>query len=194
MAYIDTPRTDAGNATYLDHGKGIDDVSMEVSFVSPKKRQGDLVSQMRRKGTAGLKTPNFRRALLDRPNISKKGGAEEFTPLMKSAKKIMAQRGKENVHALKTPAFLRTLHEADEGPGLPVSESSVVLVSDSDTTDMALQHAGARGLPLANSSSIMSTPMLHTVKGDRMLEDQKNLMTLREQENVCSSGMIEKVS
>ena len=186
MAYIDTPRTDAGNATYLDHGKGIDDVSMEMSFVSPKKRQGDLVSQMRGKGTAGLRTPSTRRALLDRPNIAKRGGAGEFTPLMKSAKKIMAQRGKENVHALKTPAFLRTLHEADEAPGLPVSESSAILVSDSDNTDMALQHAGARGLPHANSSSIMSTPMIHTGKGDRMLEDQKNLMTLREQENIIN--------
>ena len=186
MAYLDTPKTDVGNATFLQHGKGIDDVSIEMSFASPKKRQGDLLSQIRGNTNGGLRTPNTRRALVDRPNISKKGTNAEFTPLLKSATKNLARKGKENMQAPRTPAFLKTLREVDEDGGLPISESSVVIASDSDNTDVVARQAAVNRLPNMNSSSILSTPMLGKGKGERMLEEQRNLMTLREQESIIN--------
>lgn len=186
MAYLDTPKTDVDNATFLQQGKGIDDVSMEMSFFSPKKRQGDLLSQIRGNTNGGLRTPNTRRALVDRPNISKKGTNVEFTPLLKSANKNLACKGKENIQAPRTPGFLKTLYEMDEDGGLPVSESSIVIVSDSDNTDVVSRHTAVNNLPNMNSSSILSTPMLGKGKGDRMLEEQRNLMTLREQESIIN--------
>jgi hypothetical protein len=182
MAYIDTPRTEAGNATFLDRGNGIDDLSMEMSFHSPKKRQGDLVAQMRGKTNSNLRTPGARNALSNRPNFTKQRNSGEITPLLKSVTKKNFSRGKENGVAPRTPGGLRSIYE-DESPGLQTVDNSAVVGSDTES-DTGV-HAGATSLPNAVDSSGLSTPIatLPSGNGDRILEDKRSLMTLREQEN-----------
>lgn len=190
MAFIDTPRTDAGNGTFLGRGTAIDDVSFEMSFHSPKKRQGDLLSHMRGKSSNNLRTPGIRNALLDRSNPPAQRKSGEFTPLLQSVTKRNALKGKENAFLPRTPAFLKGVYESRESPHLQQPETSAIIGSDTDSDTGT--HMGPGSLLNIVSSSTMSTPLatLPTGKGDRMLEEQRNLMTLREQENVSMQRSI----
>ena len=184
MEYIDTPRTEAGNTTFMGSGHNPDDLSMENSFHSPKKREFDLASHMRNSRGLNLRTPSARTALTDRRNFQTNRRSGEFTPLLKSATKRHAFRGKENILIPKTPAFLKEGIQGRESPALHAPESSGIYGSEPESF-VKLQ-GEMTPLPHIASSSVQSTPLakLTSRTGDRMLDDQRNLMTLREQENV----------
>ena len=184
MAYLDTPRTDAGNGTYLDSGHNIDNMSAGTSFLSPVKKQSDLISQLRNNRGTTLKTPRIRAPLGDRRNLPAAPAQSEFTPLLKSVtKRNTLKAGKENV-ALHTPAFLKPGYAFKDSPALQGPESSVVFGDESASFIGAAEEATP--LPPVASSSAQSTPMpvLPKRDGNGMLTEQGNMMTLREQENV----------
>ncbi|MCJ1249520.1 hypothetical protein MMC30_006746 [Trapelia coarctata] len=180
MAYLDTPRTDAGNGTYLSNGPNIDLLSAEPSFLSPVKKQSDLLSQLRNNRGVSLKTPRSRAALGERRNVPAQA---EFTPLLKSVTKRNTMKvGKENGMP-NTPAFLKPGYKGQESPALQVPESSVVYGDESGSFAAADE---ATPLPPPASSSAQSTPVpvLPKRDGNGMLTEQGNMMTLREQENI----------
>lgn len=180
MAYIDTPRTDAGNGTYLDNGHNIESLSAEPSFLSPVKKQGDLLTQLRNNRGTTLKTPRMRAPLGDRRNMPAQA---EFTPLLKSVtKRNSIKAGKENGMP-NTPAFLKPGYKGQDSPALQAPESSVVY-GDESASFVAAEEATP--LPPPASSSAQATPMPVLPKRDAngMLTEQGNMMTLREQENV----------
>ena len=181
MAFIDSPRTDA---TFGESGIAIGDMSIEMSFHSPKKRHNDLVSQMRNAGRTNLKTPKSRNILAERGLSVQNRRSGEFTPLLKSHTKRAITYGKENAFLPRTPAFLKATHGTKDTPELRPPESSAVFQSDTDS-DIGT-HTEQHSLPVVAGSSVQSTPLatLPQANGDRMLDDQRNLMTLREQENV----------
>ncbi|MCJ1398665.1 hypothetical protein MMC11_001866 [Xylographa trunciseda] len=184
MAFIDTPRTDAGNATYLDNGPNIEALSVENSFLSPIKKQGDLLTQLRNHRGATIKTPRMRAPFADRRNLPTAQAQAEFTPLLKSvAKKNAGRVGKENT-VPQTPAFLKPGYQAKDSPALQAPESSV-LYGDETRSDVGAAEE-ATPLPQMSSSSAQSTPMPMLPKRDSngVLQDQGNMMTLREQENI----------
>lgn len=127
-AGLDTPRTNVGDATYLDHSQLGIDISMEQSFQSPSKDQNNLIHQLQngRRGAINLRTPRGRPALGERRNLPPglEGGGE-FTPLLKNATRNSALRNnKENVPM--TPGFLKPgmLEEIqEEFSALPVDSS-----------------------------------------------------------------------
>ena len=191
MAYLDTPRTDAGNLTYLS-GKNNDLPSAEPSFLSPVKPQNDLLSQLRNNRGVSLKTPRARAPLGDRRNVPAQA---EFTPLLKSVtKRNTVKLGKEN-GLPNTPAFLKPGYKGQDSPALHVPESSVVYGDESGSFAGVEE---ATPLPPPASSSAQSTPVPVLPKRDAngMLTEQGNMMTLREQENVggkrlwCCSRML----
>ncbi|MCJ1432570.1 hypothetical protein MMC27_001927 [Xylographa pallens] len=184
MAFIDTPRTDAGNATYLDNGHNIEALSAENSFLSPVKKQDDLLTQLRNHRGAILKTPRMRAPFADRRNLPIAQAQAEFTPLLKSVTKKNAIRmGKENA-VPQTPAFLKQGYQAKDSPALQAPESSL-LSGDETRSDVGAAEE-ATVLPEMASSSAQSTPMpvLPKRDGNGVLQDQGNMMTLREQENI----------
>lgn len=180
MAYLDTPRTDAGNLTYLSNGHAIDALSAEPSFLSPVKTQSDLLSQLRSNRGVSLKTPRSRAPLGDRRNLPAQA---EFTPLLKSVtKRNTVKIGKEN-GVPNMPAFLKPGYKGQDSPALQVPEISVVY-GDESGSFAAVEEATP--LPPPASSSAQSTPVPVLPKRDAngMLTEQGNMMTLREQENV----------
>ena len=184
MAYLDTPRTDAGNGTFLDIGHNIDNMSAETSFLSPVKKQEDLISQLRKNRGASLKTPRMRAPLGDRRNLPSAPAQSEFTPLLQSVtKRNTFKAGKENA-AAHTSAFLKPGFAVKDSPALQGPESSVVYGDESASFIGAAEEATP--LPPAASSSAQSTPMpvLPKRDGNGVLSEQGNMMTLREQENV----------
>ena len=184
MAFIDTPRTDAGNATYLDNGYNIEALSVENSFLSPVKKQDDLLTQLRSRRGATLKTPRMRAPFADRRNLPAAQAQAEFTPLLKSvARKNASKMGKENA-VPQTPAFLKPGYQAKDSSALQAPESSV-LYGDETRSDVGAAEE-VTALPEMASSSAQSTPMpvLPRRDGNGVLQDQGNMMTLREQENV----------
>ncbi|MCJ1378076.1 hypothetical protein MMC17_001172 [Xylographa soralifera] len=183
MAFIDTPRTDAGNASYLDNGHNIEALSAETSFLSPVKKQDDLLTQLRNHRGATLKTPRMRAPFADRRNLPTAQAQAEFTPLLKSVKRNASRVGKEN-GVPQTPAFLKPGYQAKDSPALQAPESSL-LYGDETRSDVGTAE-GATALPEMASSSAQSTPMpvLPKRDGNGVLQDQGNMMTLREQENI----------
>ena len=184
MAFADSPHTDAVGATFLENGVAIDDMSLEMSFHSPKKRRNDLVSQMRTKGHGNLRTPGPRNILAEKSNLPPKRKSGEFTPLLKSVTKKATFRGKENLHQPQTPAFLKAASIAQGSPDLRPPDTSEMFNSDTES-DLATQ-LESHTIPGIASSSAQSTPVavVSSTNAGRMLDDQRNLMTLREQENV----------
>ena len=183
MAFVDTPRTEAGNATYLSNIHNINDLSVENSFLSPLKKPDDLLSQMRNNRGVSLRTPSVRPPFTDRRNIPALA-SQEFTPLLKSVtKRNTIRAGKENA-VPNTPAFLKAGFQGKESPALQAPESSV-LYGDETGSSVNGQDEGIPMAPMA-SSSAQSTPLAVLPKrnGDGVLVDQGNMMTLREQENV----------
>lgn len=163
---------------------------MEQSFVSPKKRPQDLVSQMRSHRHHPSRTPSARNPLTSRPqgpankkqsyNTATVRRSGEFTPLLQSVtKKNAFGKGKENA-APDTPAFLRKGYIGQASPALTTgglgssvygSEGPSML--EEDVTD----------LPKITSSE-QSTPIAPR-QGEGVLDGETNAMNLREQTEVC---------
>ena len=186
MAYIDTPRTDAGNATYMTDGYNIENLSLANSFMSPLKKQDDLMLQLPNNRGVSLKTPRGRGPLTDRRNPPQ----AEFTPLLKSVtKKNQLRRDKEN-GLPQTPAFLKPGYKVNDSSVLPALENSVVY--EEDTGSSVGPHDDAMSMPQISTSSAQSTPLaaLPRRNGEGAAADQGNLLTLREQENVSKKCIL----
>lgn len=90
---LDTPRTNAGDATYITNQQLDFDISQEQSFQSPSKDSNNLVQQLQNGRRGTLKTPRSRVALNDKRNLPAPLAGGEFTPLLKSATRNSALRG-----------------------------------------------------------------------------------------------------
>lgn len=201
LPYIDTPRTEAhGNATYLGSA-GRTNLSalgsVENSFHTPSKNDDVLKSlgEGRRRSSAAFKlnTPragygpkSTKSALNDRRQLPTAGPSRgEFTPMMKSATRNNAMRNMSAARGSndpKTPAYLRSSYRSNGNtPGLPPMEMTGIDEED-DTDDQPTP------LPQVASSSAQSTPlpMLPGRNGEGVLSDGQNMMTLKEQERVCT--------
>ena len=184
MAYIDTPRTE-GDATYLTNGHNLENFSVENSFLSPLKGKNDLASHMRNGRGVSLKTPRARIPFTDRRNLPAAPGRGEFTPLLQSVAKKNLERSSKINGAPETPAFLKASYKGGNSPALPGAEVSGVYGSDFGSS--VLGDSDGTPVPQIASSSAQSTPLAVLPKRDTtgVLNDQGNVMTLREQENVC---------
>lgn len=190
MAYVESPRTDAGNATYMSNAHNLENFSVENSFLSPSNSQDDLVSQLRNGRGLSLKTPRSRVPFADRQNQLKAPLRGEFTPLLKSAaRNSMLQKGKLN-GVPQTPAFLKAGYQEPNTPALPTTEISGFYGDDTGSS-VGVDGEGTP-VPQINSSSAQSTPLAVLPKRDAggVLADQGNMMTLREQENVRALTLI----
>lgn len=170
--YIDTPRTDAADRTRFDTTVG--DISFsaaEPSFMPPQDGRDNLITNMRKMGAGSLATP--RAPLAFKRNAQAKA---EFTPLLQSATKNAARlRGaedKENKGGIPTPAALKPGFTLPGSPYIPeASDFGSSSVVDGDKTPVAVQ----------SSSVDISTP--HVILGNGDLGVDKNVLTLKEQEN-----------
>ena len=183
MTYIETPRTDAGNATYLSNGHNLENFSVENSFLSPQKRKDDLISQFRNGRGIDLKTPRVRGPLADLHNLPAAPAQGEFTPLLQSGlRKNLLRNGKLN-GAPETPAFLKAGYKG-KSPALPAAEASAMYGYDEESS-VGGEHDGTPVPQIVNSSA-QSTPLAVLPARDAggVLQDQGQMMTLREQENV----------
>lgn len=186
MASIETPRTDAGDATYLTNGHNLENFSVENSFLSPLKRKDDLVSQMRNGRGISLKTPRARVPFADRRNLPQ--GRVEFTPLLQSVARKNLERNGKLAGVPETPAFLKASYQGGDSPALPGADISGVYGSDLGSSVVGDEEGTP--MPQVASSSAQSTPLAVLPKRDDagVLTDQGNMMTLREQENVRVFG------
>ncbi|KAL8819575.1 MAG: hypothetical protein Q9223_002019 [Gallowayella weberi] len=187
MAYIETPRTEAGDSTYMRNGYGLDDISTENTFLSPFKKEPDLISQLHRRngrGT-GLETPQLRAPFGDRRNRPVKPLQREFTPLLGSVAKKSFQHSVKHNGAPETPAFLKNGYKGSDTPVLPTATPGAY----SENTGSSLGPIDEE-TPIAQmtSSSAQFTPLPSLPKrgGDGVLTDQSNVHTLREQENIIN--------
>ena len=179
MAYIETPRTDAGNATFMTNGHNLEDFSVENSFVAPSRSNDDLLRQMRNGRGLNLKTPRPRNPLADRRNLPN----VEFTPLLKSVAKNNLNRKNNSRGVPQTPAFLKDGYKGADTPVLPGTESSRLY--GEETGSLAGDEEGSTPVPQVASSSAQSTPLaLPSRDAGGVLTAEGNAMTLREQENV----------
>lgn len=197
--YVETPRTEAGERTYLSTR----DLSLsEIQpYPSPSKDpKNDLVQQIKARNGGAIRTPRARDALSSMRNP---GARNEFTPLLKSAAQnrfFHSSREARSYHEEKentsddlvnsmlggpqgvprTPAYLKPGYVEAQTPGLPMNSSML----DGEHTGSS---AGA-GTPVAlnvASSSLMSTPMpVLPPRGEEGRGDPGNVLTLREQEAV----------
>lgn len=183
MAYVETPRTEAGNATFMTNGHNLEDFSVENSFIAPAKND-DLLSHMRNGRGINLKTPRTRNPLADRrnlPNVPKPG---EFTPLLKSVAKKNLARGNAARGIPQTPAFLKDGYNGGETPALPGTDSSRIYPDETGSLGGGDDDDGTP-VPQVASSSAQSTPLaLPQRDAGGVLTTEGNAMTLREQENV----------
>ncbi|KAI9878240.1 MAG: hypothetical protein M1830_001463 [Pleopsidium flavum] len=183
--YIETPRTDAGNATFVNNGHNFEDFSVENSFQVPSQDENDLVKQIRnnRRGLE-LNTPRIRAPFVN-PSAAPVHG--EFTPLMKSVtKKNLLRNGQKN-GVPQTPVFLKPGYTSVvESPALPAVESSA-MYGDETGSSLGGEEQGTP-VPQVASSSAQSTPLATLPKrdGGGLLADGANMMTLREQENIIN--------
>ena len=184
MAYIETPRTDTANATFVNNGHDFENFSVEHSVLSPIKRSEDIVSLMRNERGISLKTPRARPPLADRRNLPAARKSSEFTPLLQSVTKRNFERTGKSNGVPETPAFLKAGYRGNESPALPGGDTSAVYGSEFGSS--VLGENGNTPMPQVASSSAQSTPLAVLPKRDTtgVLNDQGNLMTLREQENV----------
>lgn len=185
MAYIETPRTDAGNATYMTNGHDFENFSVEPSLLSPLKRKDDIVSQMRNGRGISLKTPRARVPLADRRNLPAR---TEFTPLLQSVARKRLERNSKPGGAPETPAFLKASYQGGDTPALPGGDVSGVYGSDLGSSLLGDGDGDGTPMPQVASSSAQSTPLAALPKRDAAggLTDQGNMMTLREQENIIN--------
>lgn len=174
---LDTPRTNVGDATYLNRPPDFD-MTQEPSFQSPSN-EPNVFQSARNAGTRpGFRTPRANKSrapFSDRINLPGGIGGAEFTPLLKSATRNSARRrtGKEN--GLTTPALGKI---GEEMSPVQVGETSIYRSQEPSYMDRT-------PLPDADSDSTASTPMImrRGKRGDGPLQDGQQL-SLREQENV----------
>ena len=185
MAYIDTPRTEA-DATFMTNAHNLENFSVENSFISPLKGKDDLASHMRNGRGVSLKTPRARVPFADRRNLPIAPGRGEFTPLLQSVARKNLERNSKMSGAPETPAFLKASFKGKESPALPTAEASAIYGSDFGSS--VLGEDDGTPVPQVVSSSVQSTPLAVLPKRDAagILNDQGNILTLREQENVGS--------
>ncbi|EFW99816.1 spindle-pole body protein [Grosmannia clavigera kw1407] len=178
MGSLDTPRTNVGDATFLNRPPDFD-VSQEATFHSPTK-EDDIFHQMRNGGgRPSLRTPRGgnnaagRAPFSNRLNLPAGIGGVEFTPLLKSATRNSARRpaGKENGATGAVPFSLDRIDEDYsrigsfvESTPLPNIDSSSIMAA----TPIAMRQ---------NNTSFSSK------NKDGPLQDG-NQLSLREQENV----------
>ena len=176
---MDTPRSNAGDATFLGRQPPDFDMTLEPSFHAPAK-DNDLLQQMRTGRAVNLRTPRGSRAPFgDRRNIPAGLGGSEFTPMLKSAtRNSTRKRGKENTNGLATPALAKVDEDMDM-TNVPV-ESSLFGPSRN------MSYVDATPLPAADASSNASTPLVLPTRrgGNKGLLQDGNQLSLREQENV----------
>ena len=184
MAYTETPRAD-GDTSYLTNGHNLENFSAEQSLLSPIKKHADhIVSGLRNGRANALKTPRARAPLAERQNLPGASGRGEFTPLLQSVARKNLERNSKLKGAPETPAFLKENHKATNSPALPGVDVSNVYGSDFGSSVLA-QDEGTL-LPQVVSSSAQSTPLATLPKDSKgILLDQGNILTLKEQENVC---------
>jgi hypothetical protein len=180
MAYMDTPQTDAGNATYMSNAYNLDDFSVENSILSPPKHKDDLVSQLRKGRGTSLKTPRSRVPFTDRRNLPT-ASRGEFTPLLQSAVKNNVLRKSKLGGGPQTPSIQQ--NRDPKRVAIPPVEH--LALYEDDTGSSAERMGDGTPVPDFASSSIVS-PLPDFPKRDagRVLNGQGNVMTLREQENV----------
>lgn len=205
VPYIDTPRTEAGNATYLTNGlrsatrhnlSALD--SVENSFQSPSGDH-DLIkntANSRSRGTSGpnMRTPRAKprstvksnRDTRELPNTALPKG--EFTPLMQSVTKNNYMRNKVGSDGSKvpeTPAFLADGYRSNGNtPGLPKMDMSDMY---EEGTYSGVADEEATPVPRLASSSVQSTPLPAMPGRDGegpVLGEGQNMMSLKEQGNV----------
>ncbi len=181
--YIETPRSEASNLTFLNNAHKIDDLSIENSFQAPAGAENDLLKQLRsnRRGL-DLRTPRSRAPFAERHNLPTAPTQNEFTPLMKSVtKKNLLRNGSRN-GVPDTPLFLKPgFKSIVESPALPAPEMSGMY--GDETGSSLTEQAQGTPLPEAPSSSAQSTPLAALPKrdGGGLFADGA---TLKEQENV----------
>ncbi|CAK7566569.1 MAG: hypothetical protein SEPTF4163_004516 [Sporothrix epigloea] len=183
---LDTPRTNAGDATYLGRPPEFD-VSQEMSFMSPTK-DGNIFDQLRNGGRPNLRTPRGsgeRAPFSNRQNLPEGIGGVEFTPLLKSATRNSARRGYRDKENGKTGAVPISLTKIDEDDTMPLPGAM-----DMSTYGVARNMSYVEGTPLPHidSSSIASTPVVMRPRSNgndaRGPLQDGNQLSLREQENV----------
>ncbi|KAL8652955.1 MAG: hypothetical protein Q9210_002380 [Variospora velana] len=185
MAYAESPRTDAGNSTYMANGYDLEDFSAENTFLSPSKKEKDLVSQLRDGRGISLRTPRPRAPLGDRRNLQAPPVHAEFTPLLKSVAKKNFQRSGKHDGVPETPAFLRKGYKGADSPALPTATPGAY--SENTGSSIGASDDGTP-VPQIASSSAQVTPLATLPKreGEGVLTDQGNVLTLREQENIIN--------
>ncbi|KAL8823547.1 MAG: hypothetical protein Q9191_005759, partial [Dirinaria sp. TL-2023a] len=187
MAYVETPRTDAGNATFMTNGHNLEDFSVENSFVAPAKND-DLVHQIRNGRGLNLRTPRTRNPLADRRNLPNGPKPGEFTPLLKSVAKNNFNRNNKlrGGAGPETPAFLKNGYKGSDTPALPGTDSSSRVYGE-ETASLAEGDHEETPVPQVASSSAQSTPLaLPQRDAGGVLTTEGNAMTLREQENIIN--------
>lgn len=208
LPYIDTPRTEAGNATYLTNGlrsatrnnlSALD--SVEDSFQSPSNDH-DLVKNPENSRSRGISDPNMRTPRA-KPRTSVKSRRDsrglpstaasngEFTPLLKSVTKnnvMRNKRGSEDGNIPDTPAFLADGYRSNGNtPGLPKMDMTEVY---DEGTYSAVADEEATPVPRLASSSVQGTPLAAMSGRDGegpILGEGQNMMSLKEQGNVRSA-------
>ena len=83
-----------------------------------------------------------------------------------------------------TPAFLKANYKGGKSPALPAAEISAVYGYDGESSQIG--DDDETPVPQIVNSSVQSTPLAALPKRDAagLLQDQGQMMTLREQENV----------
>lgn len=175
---LDTPRTNIGDATYLDRAPDFGDISQELSFQSPSK-DGNVLDQLRDGRGGQIRTPQ-RNPLTDRQNLPPSIGGAEFTPMLKSAtRNSVRRRGKENGNNIFNTPGLDRIDENDI-TALPTMDNSMF---SSSRNQSYMDHTS---LPVVDSSSVASTPLALPRRNgtDQGPLQDGNQLSLREQENV----------
>ena len=186
MAFLGTPLTEAGNATFLTNGHNIDELSLEHSFLSPKKRDHVLVNELRKKRGKALRAPAIPTTVSTQPALPAKWRSGEFTPLLKSTSKRQPFVGRSDSSGAKLMARPKATAVKCKSFTAPKPESSCLYESESDQSKSLRDAALPLGAPLG--SSVASTPLAvpHARKSDGSHDNPPNQMSLREQEMVRS--------
>lgn len=156
MADVQTPHTDAGNATFMTNGHNLEEFSTENSFIAPSKND-NLLPHMRNGRGLDLRTPCTRNALAERrslPNGPKHG---EFTPLLKSVAKRNLNQGNMVRGIPQTPAFLKDGFTGGGTPVLPGTDPSGIYADE--TGSLAGADDEGTPMPVVANSSAQSTPL-----------------------------------
>lgn len=192
--YIDTPRTEAdGNATFLTNG-GLRSAlrpnlsvldSAENSFQIPSKDE-DIIRSIEKRRNGDMSTPRAGASKSTRnggmtDRRTSLGAKGEFTPLMRSATRNNYLRSavRASGGGYKTPAHLRDGYRSNGNtPGLPPMDMTEIYEEGSMAPE------DPTPLPQMVSSSPQSTPLPTASQRNGVLENGKNGLSLKEQENV----------